>query len=313
MPMPLRIATMVAVSVVGVSQMGAQTVTPKFAWPAGSMATMVMETRTQSSGGAGGMDLSDSSATRVTFDYEIRAHPEGLEVVQGRGVVERLVLSSRPQPVDAAGISAIGGRYVISKDGIFIRISDMAEQKRRMDSVMSPILEQVRQTAPAMLPTMERSTSPEALNATMQSMHESAYALLYNRSWTKGDSVSTSVTMPSPISPATPMVIPRVVRFDGVVPCPDATHRTCWQFTSRMVISRESMRPAMVEMLKTMGMPESMIDQIPVSESTSITTNVVDASTMLPLRLETKSVGTGTSSLVSLQTNTSLSVTYRWK
>lgn len=313
MPMQLRIVTMVAVSVVAVCQLGAQTVTPKFAWPAGASATMVMETHSKTTGGAGGMDTSDSSATRVTFDYAILAHPEGLEVVQGRGVVERLVPSSRPQPADVVGMSALGARYIIAKDGKFVRLSDMAEQKRRMDSVMAPVVEQVRQTAPAMLPTIERSSSPEAITAMMQQAHDGAYAILYNRSWTKGDSVTTSVSMPSPISPTTPMVIPRVLRFDGVVACPDTTRRTCWQFTSRLVISRETMRPALVEMLKTMGMPESMIDQVPVSESTATTTNVVDASTMLPLRVEQKTIGSGSSSMVSMQTNSSIITTYRWK
>ncbi|MBY0491306.1 MAG: hypothetical protein K2R93_15795 [Gemmatimonadaceae bacterium] len=291
----------------------AQTVTPKFAWPAGATATVVNEVRTTVSGAAAGMSMNDSSVTRTTSTLAVRAHPEGLEITQSRGVVEKLVASRQPQETDPTAIAAMGGQYIVSRDGQFVRLSNVAEMKRLMDSLMAPTMDRIRQMAPGMVATLEQMSSPAAIERLTANAHRDNYLSMYGRSWTPGDSVITATSMPSPLNPASSISIPRVVRFDGVVPCADPTRRVCWQFSTRTTISRETLRPSLLEMLKQMGMSESMVDQMPIPETNSVALSQVDAATMLPLRLELRTTGGGTGGPVSVLTASSNITTYTWK
>ncbi len=302
-----------AAGVLGAHSAAAQGVTPTFAWPVGATAQVVTEVRTTISGGGGGTAINDSSVTRTTFTYDVRAHAEGLEIVTSRGVVEKLVASALPQEVDAAALAALGSRFIVSRDGQFVRLSDVAAQKRVMDSAMAPMMDRMRQMAPAMVSVLEQSLSADALTANSRSSWRDSYASMYGRSWAPGDSQSTVSVIPSPLSPALKMSIPRVMRFDGIVPCADPARRTCWQFTARTNMTRAAMRPSMIEMLKQMGMAESMVDQIPIPESTTTLTAQVDAATMLPLRLEVVTTGGGSGGLMAMLTATTSVTTYRWK
>ncbi len=313
MPMQLRIVMMVAVSGVGACQLDAQTVTPKFAWPVGSTAQMIVETRTKITGGAGGMALDDSSLTRTTTSMAVRAHADGLEISSGPGVSEKIVPGSRPSDFDLSSLVTMESKYIVSRDGRFVRVNNLAEYKRRADSLMAPTLERVRAAAPGMLATLEKSTSPDNLSRSIERMWNDQQLLFYGRSWTPGDSTATMVSLPSPLGPDQPMRLPRVVRFDGVKECADAAPKTCWQFTSRVTITREALRPTMLETLKQMGLPESMLDQMPIAESTGNTTILVDAATMLPMRIEIQSSSENNTGLASFKSVSSIVTTYRWK
>jgi hypothetical protein len=308
--LPLATAT---AAVLLASSAAAQSITPAFGWPAGSRAKLVTEVRTWVSGGGGGTSLNDSTVTRTTFAFEILPHAEGLEVVTSPGVVEKLVESSRPQTVDAAALGAVGSQIILSRSGGFVRVGNIATLKHVMDSMMGPTLNQMRQMAPAMVSNLEQSLSEQGISSSTQTSFTSQYLSMVGRSWTPGDSTATSSTIPAPFAPGVMMTIPRMLRYDGVVPCADPSKRSCWQFTARTEMTRAAMRPAMLEMLKQMGVPDSMVDQIPIPETTTTTVTQVEAGTLLPVRIETRTNGGGAGGMVSVLTGTSSVATYSWK
>lgn len=304
-------AILLAVPVV--ATIHAQTITPRFAWPAGASATMVNEVRTTVTGAAGGMNLNDSTVTRTTSTLTVRAHPEGLEITQSRGIVEKLVATSRPQETDPTAIAAMGGSYIVSREGRFVRLSNVAAMKQLMDSLMRPTMERLRQMAPGMVATIENTTSPDAIERMTATAHNDNYLHMYGRSWSPGDTSVVTSSMPSPMNPAMSIAIPRVVRFDGVVPCTDPVSRVCWQFTTQSRISRETLRPSLLEMLKQMGMSESLVEQMPIPETHTVAISLVEAATMRPLRIELRVSGGGTGGPVSMLTASTNITTYTWK
>jgi hypothetical protein len=297
------------------NRLSAQTITPAFAWPAGATAQVVTLVRTNASGGSapGDVLLNDSSATRRTATMAVRAHADGLEITTSAAVVDRMVKSTLGAGVDVASLDAGEQRLVVTRDGRFVRLANVADIKRRADSILAPALEQARAMAPAAVTALQRSTSEEILTMAAEFSWRNDFTSMLGRTWQPGDSLATTASVPSPVAPGTMMQLPKVVRFDRALPCPAPATGSCWQFTTRSTMTRESLRAGFVEMAKQMGMDASMVDMIPIPESTTTTVSLFDASTLRPIRSEKTVVGGGSSSMMSMLTGGTTITTYTWK
>ncbi len=308
----------VLVSLIGMastSRAHAQSITPTFAWPAGSSARVVTEVRTNVSGGSapGDVLLSDSSVTRRSATLEVRAHAEGLEIITSAGTVDRVAKSTLETTVDPTRLEAAEQRIIVTRDGRFRRLSNVVEIKRLADSMLAPSLERARQMAPAAITMLQRSTSEENLTQGAEQAWRNEFTGMLGRSWSPGDSVSTTAAVPSPLAPGTMMALPKVVRFDQALPCPAPATGPCWQFTMRTTMTREAMRAGFVEMAKQMGIDAGMVDMIPIPESTTTTVAVFKAATLQPVQVEKRVVGGGSSSMMSMLSGSTSVTTYSWK
>lgn len=289
-----------------------QSITPKFAWPAGSRAETVTTQRLSMSGTGGGTSLSDSSGMRLVGHLEVRPHAEGLQILTVIDKVEATggAAAGAVQNAVKAGTSS---DLIVTTGGAFVRLTDAAAMKRQADSAAAPMLAQLRAMAPAMAAKAEEATSIGALTrASAESWKEQVSGVL-SRSWAPKDSVVDTQAMPMPLSPTGTVSIPRVLRYGGVVPCPASQAGTCWEFTSRAVMSREVLKGPMLEMLKSMGAPESAIDQLPIPESTTTTTTIYEAATMRPLRTETTVTGGGSGAAMMMVMGSTTVMTYTWR
>lgn len=314
------------------TELTAQAIKPVFAWPAGSSATIVTETTAEG--------LPDSAAARVprrtTSSYQIGAHPAGLLI--GSELVS--IDPPLPKPsADMPDIAAMMGRsagFIVRRDGRFVGYADTAMVKRRMDSLAFTLNATLTARTSQLSPQMdaivtrmqERTRTLLTLERTTETARRAWEALAFEfstRRWTPGDSAIYSFDTPNPVNARGSLPLVRVVRYVGTVACPGGAATRCWKFSARQAIepaamaaaTRESMRETMAATARSDAMRQrmmAMIDTMPLSvpENVTSTETIVDAATLLPLRVESiMRIGMGPARTAPVVTRTVAN--YTWK
>lgn len=313
--------------------LSAQTIKPVFAWPAGASATMTSEMTAEGYPAEGAAAM----PRKMVTSYQVSAHTEGLRITSQLIAMEPTMPNLATTGIDMNALTRRRSAFIVQKTGAFVRLDDTLTYKRFADSMTFNV-------AASMTARMNGRSSPvvDAMIARSQEQMRSALSVqnmttttkqqwdvqsvaLTGRSWKVGDS-ATFADAPTP-NPMLPSL--RMMRYDGEVACPAGTVARCWQFTSRGSSSREQMREQLRAQTRAMmsttmrslpappgvdmeQMMTAMLDTMPVPEMVSITESIVDAATLLPLRV-TATIRTSTGRASMPPTVARTVTTYAWK
>lgn len=336
MPSPLRRAGIVPACLCllafAASSARAQRIQPVFAWPAGASAQTVHEPVALE-----GLPAAAAATVpqRMEGTYVIAAHPDGLRLTT---VTRPLAPAASDDPMRALVNGMSSSVIIVRRTGAFVRLDDTLAVRRRADSVVaileqsltarmggasSPMLQQVVQR------TVDRTRATlgvARLSAAARTTWESLVVGFTARAWSPGDSLTEQTVQLNPLGGAGTLPLHRVIHYRGVTACPGGSG-TCWRFDSRIwtppAALRAAMRESMREMTASMAggsgvtadaidaQLDAMLDTMPLPVPVTRHETVVDAATLLPLRVETSvenQTARGTPAGLRLRTVTS----FRW-
>jgi hypothetical protein len=150
-PLPLLTALLAAVLPVraGAQQPDAppDTVRLRFAWPAGTIAAVETSRFRERIA-----ERTDTLSGGATYRMQVREHDDGLAIIY-----DSLSITAAPRltgdfaALQAAAEQLVGlvANYVVSRDGEFLRIQDVATIKARIDSLFAPVFAGVDSTGQA--------------------------------------------------------------------------------------------------------------------------------------------------------------------
>jgi hypothetical protein len=254
----------------------AQSISPKFAWPTTATAEVTSsgDSRTTLGGKL------DSARYRTRSRIEVRPDARGLLISSGPTETLEGAVGGANGP-SMAGMLSVVTRYLVSREGRFLELTDTVTMKRQLDSAAQPFMAQMASLPPQMREGFSRVFSI----ATMQTQAERNWwqqtGALISRSWAPGDSLVLRYDEPLPTLPGAKIPFTQVMRYAGAVSCPAGSSvSACWRFSSSIDVDKGGLRSAMLQMLKQMGVDdESMIDQIPIPITRIAQTLVYDAAT----------------------------------
>lgn len=327
----------VVVSALYTREVHAQAIRPVFAWPAGASATMVTEV-TSVEGFPAGAAVAVPRKTTVSF--RITAHPEGLQITSQTIAIDPPIPPTSTPGLDMESLTRRISTFVVQKTGAFIRLEDTLALKQFGDSLAFNVAASLTNStrgvsSPAtdavivrMQEQMRATLSVKNLTQTSKRAWESQSVAFAGRSWKPGDSATYSFETVEPNASNAMLPSLQMVRFDGEVPCPAGTVTRCWKFSTRASSSRERTRAAMrAQMRSTMNSivasaggagsdaferAMAMADTMPVPMTSTTSETIVDAATLLPLRItSTMRNETGRSGAPPMVSRTV--TTYTWK
>lgn len=270
----------VVVGVVCADPLPGQSITPKFAWPANSVAELrITGFSVRESNGK-----RDSTMTVGESKLEGRAHPYGRLIISGPTTgMSNLSAPDATGSLDALMKHVV--RYVVRADGRFSGLEDVEATKRSMEAAMAPMTERLRSVSPAAAAAIAKMTTLERLNENGEQAWQQISGMLFGRNWTPGDTAQRRWTQPVPGFAGAEVVTTQVIRHVGVVQCPaNSGVKRCWQFESSTSMDMNSLRAAVVATLREMGIDDpGATAQMPVPRTTTTTTLVFDAATSRPL------------------------------
>ncbi len=297
------------------SQATAQKITPRFAWPANTVAEI----------SGGGYSITerngqrDSTSRATTSTLDVRAHPDGFLITSGPTSGAMIDLGATTEGASMEALLRARSSYIVDREGTFLRLDDIDAVKRRADSAMAPMLERMSGMSPGLAQSMREANSEATLNAGARYGWQQLVGSIFGRSWALGDSLRSSFQQPMPGAPGASLVQLLTVTYTGVIACPaESGARTCWQFDSRTEMDMSAVRVSVRRMLADMGMTDpNAADQVPIPETTMKGSIVVDAATGRPLQV-TSSASSRMNAMaagmdLSFSTRYQSTVSYRWR
>lgn len=291
-----------------------QSISPKFTWPSTATAELISTGDSRSSL-AGRLD---STRYRTRSRIEVRPDARGLLISSGPTETLEGSVGGANGP-SMAGMLSMVTRYLVSREGRFLELTDTVVMKRQLDSAAQPFMAQMANLPPQMREAMSSVFSI----ATMQTQTERSWwqqtGALISRSWAAGDSLVLRYEEPLPTLPGAKIPFTQVMRYTGAVGCPTgSTVANCWRFTSSVDVDKAGLRRAMLQMLKQMGVDdESMIDQIPIPITTITMALMYDAATsrLVEQTVETRVEAPGAPAMNVPPTSvrTDIVTRYTWK
>ncbi len=302
-------------SMVHAPMVRAQTITPRFAWPANAVAEVSGVGFTVSTRDG----KTDSVSQEITSRLDVRAHPEGLLISIGPSSGDML-----PEKLGNIGISrdALGRvvmKFVVSNGGSFVGLDDSLAFLRQMDSVMAPAFARLSALAPAQAANLRTSVlTGRSASATARLSWTGMTGAVFDRSWTVGDSVAEILRQPLPGMPGAEMISAQVTQFSGVVTCPGGSAASvCWRFTKRLSIDMAAMRAEMSKLVSHLGAPDTgILDRLPIPQITSNGYMIYDAATGRPLEVgstaDSQTKGTIGDAPFAMSSHTVMVTHYKW-
>ncbi len=262
----------------------AQTITPRFAWPANAIAEISGDgfTVTTRDGKA------DSVSLRSTSRLEVRAHREGLLILMGPSTGSMLPDTFGGTGISRRAIEQLITKYVVSSSGSFVRLDDSVGFVRQMDSIMAPIFVRASALPAATVANMRRALSAGvSTSATARLAWTGMTGTVFDRSWTAGDSVAEILKQPLTGFAGAEMTNTQITHFRGVVTCPSGSAASvCWRFTKQSHIDMSAMRASIAKLASSSGAPDvGLFDRMPIPQTTSDGYVIYDAATGRPLEI----------------------------
>ena len=262
----------------------AQSITPRFAWPANSVAEITGYIYTLTRNAV----KNDSTGFAHTSRLEVRAHPEGLLIISGpsSGGPSTAALAARGLSMDA--MNRVVTKMIVSSAGRFIRIDDDGQASRQMDSAMAPMIERMRATSPELADRLIAARSAAASSAGKSQPWLALGGRLFDRSWMPGDSVVETIGAASTI--AVPALAPTIVttRYVGTAPCPrDSGASSCWTFSTSNTAPVFDVQASMRKRMQALGIDDANLPVISAPRSTNEVRTLFDAATGRPLEQTT--------------------------
>ena len=277
------VATTVAVlalTIATAQTLVAQSITPRFAWPANSVAEIAGYSYTLTRNALN----NDSTGFALTSRLEVRAHPEGLLIISGpsSGGPSTAALAASGLSMDA--MNRVVTKMIVSSAGRFIRIDDDGQAARQMDSAMAPMIERMRATSPELADRLIAARSAAASSAGKSQPWLALGGRLFDRSWAPGDSVVETIGAAS--TTAATALAPTIVttRHVGAAPCPrDSGATACWTFSTSTAAPVFDVRESLRKRMQALGIDDANLPVMSAPRSTNEVHMLFDAATGRPL------------------------------
>jgi hypothetical protein len=256
----MRLALAVFLLVAATADLGAQrradSVSLRFRWPTGTTARVDQEwVRVQSS-----PERHDSVGVRSHYRMRVLAHAEGQLISADSFVVASTF--GFPERADApAGVhqlvSQLGSyqpSFVVGSDGEFRRVDNVAQMKQLVDSILAPLLGDVKEVTPEGQAFLRNATSEQALAASAAQEWNAIVGTWSGADWVVGEAYETMLEEPVPIMPG--LKIPMRYEF-GVaarVPCePTARRASCVRLELYSEPDTSALRKLTTDLLTQLG------------------------------------------------------------
>lgn len=225
------LASLVAVALPAASlaaQEAADSVSLRFGWPAGMAARVEQEwSRVQH-----GPERRDSTSVRTAYRLRVAAHPEGrlLQVDSFEVLTGGAAAASSGDGAEAmiARLGSFLPSYIVSPDGEFVRIVDLARMQAAMDTLFAPLRAELDSAPPQLAALFANATSAEALTRSAAQEWNLVAGTWVGADWEIGAAYEFRNEEPIPLLPG--RTVPMNYEFGAVerVPCTDdATEAGC--------------------------------------------------------------------------------------
>jgi hypothetical protein len=273
-----------------------QTYSLDFAWPMG-VADVTVESTISASvmGQPQTLDMEMAYRMEVSEDGDALRISYSDYVIDGVGM-EALAESGSPEEMTRL-VSNAQADIRVSREGEFLGLADYPALRASMDEMLASQRAELEASGMAGMfyDLMEASLSEESMSLGARVQWDQLAGHWVGRTLAVGESVTVPSEMPFPVMTDTPVSLETELRLVGPVPCPEGSGAgACLELASTASPDPEEMRNLMDVFMADMaeraggsGMEMGITSM--TLEMTS--TLVVEASTLRPLRLETR-VGT---------------------
>ena len=260
--------------------LAAQSITPRFAWPANTVAEIVGYSYTLTRSAL----KNDSTGYALGSRLEVRAHPEGLLIISGPGSGGPPATALAGSGVTIDAMNGVVSKMIVSAAGRFVRMDDDGQAARQMASGMAPMIERMRATSPELADRLTASLTAAASSAGEGRQWLALGGRLFDRSWAPGDSVVETIGAVS--TTAAPALAPTIVtsRYVGTAPCPRGSGATsCWTFSTHIAAPALDVMGAVRKRMQALGIDDAMLPVMSEPRSTNEVRTLHDAATGRPL------------------------------
>lgn len=264
----------------------------------------------------------DTVRTTSRYTMRVEAHPQGRLIRYSDHQFSPMpantqALTEAFQQITAGVVPA----YVVSGGGDFLRVDDIGRAKAQLDTVVSALLGERRDSVPAPLrPVLDQFTSAEVL--TSRALQD--WSLMAG-SWIggvlePGRNYGGEGEEPNPMEPGTTLRIRYTFRLKGRVPCREGgTRNDCVELEVLSEPDRAAVQAYVKRLMGRLGVAAAelaaMEEQLKDAGIRNSIVLVMDPRTMLPHRLENlrrvRLASLGENGGAIPTTNTDLRV-YRW-
>jgi len=274
-----------------------QTWSLDFAWPPGAAADVTVETTISASV----MGQPQTLDMETQYRMEVSEEDDALlisysDYVMDGVAMEALADSGSPEEMTRL-ISNAQADIRVSREGEFLGLADYPALRASMEEMMSSQRAELEASGMAGMfdDLMEASLSEESMSLGARMQWDQLVGHWAGRTLAVGETVTVPSEMPFPVMTDTPVALETQLRLVGPVPCPEGSGaEDCLELASTASPDPEEMRNLMDVFMADMaeraggsGMEMGITSM--TLETTS--TLVVEASTLRPLRLQTR-VGT---------------------
>ncbi len=256
----MRVVLAILLLVAAAEDLGAQrradSVSLRFKWATGTTARVDQEwIRVQRS-----PERRDSVGVRSHYRLRVLAHAEGQLISSDSFVVagtfgfpERAGAPASVQQL-VTQLGSYQPSFVVSGDGEFRRVDNVAQMKQLVDSILAPLLRDAKEVTPEGQAFLRNATSEQALAASAAQEWNAIVCSWSGADWVVGEAYETMLEEPVPIMPG--LRIPMRYEF-GVaarVPCePAARPASCVRLELYSEPDTSALRKLTTDLLTQLG------------------------------------------------------------
>ena len=258
----------------------------RFAWRDGLTADVeheVLRVRTSHQG-------SDTTTMRTRSLMRVAAHPQGFVVRSDSLRVEGFdAAASVPTEFAQRMMSTLGSltpSFVVSADGEFVQVTDLARLKAAMDSLFAPMVREMGESVPQVASFMGQLLSEQALTASAAQEWNALVGTWVGAEWELGAVYELETEEAVPIMPG--LTVPMRLQFSaaGRVPCSEADQATsCVELQMISVPDSAGMKRLTQQLLERLaGVPdaEEVVAALENMEVEQELTVVAEPNTLVP-------------------------------
>lgn len=241
------------------AQRRADSVSLRFKWPPGMTAQVDEEwVRVQST-----TERRDSITIRSHYRMRVLDHADGLLIAADSFVVSGTsgLPALRGQASDVQRLVTVvesyQPSYVVSRDGEFRSLGSAAQMKRLLDSLLVPMLREIKEAPAELQAVIRNATSEQSMSASAAQEWDAIVGTWVGADWVIGQALQNTVEEPVPVMPG--LKIPMRYEFGAAerVPCaPEMRPATCVRLEMYSEPDTASLRRVIAEMVTRLGASE---------------------------------------------------------
>ena len=273
---------------------GAQEVPLRFAWPVGTEARVTLVHTRHEEDGVGG---SRDGYLEGEYRLRVRGHPRGVLLDFSDYQTTAFDMKPEPDPLDPTPelirrLGVFTPDYVVSSGGDLLEVTELEAAAATIREVLQPLYDTLA-TIPdseAVVAMMESLTSGEQLRVQTEDAWLMQTGLWSGLTLVPGRPLEVQGDAPTPVAPERPIPFVHRLTLAGAVPCHEGEAALrCVRLEMRSEADPRGLERTIREVLRRMGVPESVGIPIENLRHQRQVTVVADPATLLPHSVEVSS------------------------